>query len=60
LSKSHYLRSIIFKELTKSNIFRIRIGIKEQISMKGKRTIVVKIHLDVKFIFEVLYVVEIN
>jgi len=50
----------LFKELNKSNIFKIKIGNEEQLVVKGTKTISIKTHLGIKLIFDVLYVLEIT
>jgi len=50
----------LFKELNKSNISKVRIRNGEQLDVKGTRTISIKIHSNIKLIFDVLYVLDIT
>jgi len=50
----------LFKELNKSNIFKVIIGNGENLVVKGTRIISIKTHSSIKLIFDVLYVLEIT
>ena len=50
----------LFKDFNKYDISKVRVGNGEQIVVKSRGTIAIKIHSGVKLIFDVLYVFEIN
>nr|KYP48729.1 hypothetical protein KK1_029619 [Cajanus cajan] len=50
----------LFKELNKTNISKVQMGNEAHLATKGKGIIAIKIHLDFKLIFDVLYVLYIN
>ncbi|KAA3481351.1 Retrovirus-related Pol polyprotein from transposon TNT 1-94 [Gossypium australe] len=50
----------LFKELHQTVISRVKIGNGAYIVVEGKVTVAIKGHISLKFIFDVLYVPEIN